>query len=74
LVSAICLDVCPWNLPVRHAGSKSTKHCESQFKISEELHNLSKEDWQKLDKLNFKRLFKESPVERTKFEGIKRIH
>ena len=61
----ICQDVCPWN-------SKANYHDESQFKITEELKNLTKEDWQSLDKERFKKLFRNSAIERTKFEGLKR--
>lgn len=68
----ICQDVCPWNLPVRQAGSKTKPHNEPQFKITEELQHLKIEDWESLDKKRFKNLFKKTAVERTKFEGLKR--
>ncbi|MDA3952746.1 MAG: tRNA epoxyqueuosine(34) reductase QueG [Bacteroidales bacterium] len=61
----ICQDVCPWN-------SKLEPHSEKTFNISNELKNLSKEDWQNLDKSSFKELFKNTPFERTRFEGLKR--
>ena len=61
----ICQDICPWN-------SKLKPHDEKTFAISNELKNFTKEDWQNLDKYNFKKLFKNSPVERTKFEGFRR--
>lgn len=68
----ICQDVCPWNFPVRQAGSKLKYHNEISFNISEELKSLEKEDWKNIDKSDFKRIFKNSPVERTKLEGLKR--
>lgn len=61
----ICQDVCPWNQKLIH-------HNEPQFQISDLLQNMNKEEWQNLDKFNFKKLFKNSPIERTKFEGLKR--
>ncbi len=61
----ICQDVCPWN-------SKLTNHGEASLNISEQLQKLTKEDWLNLNKPAFKKLFKNSPFERTKFEGLKR--
>ncbi len=61
----ICQDVCPWN---RFAKP----HQEPLFALSEELKNMKKEDWHKLDKEKFKKLFRGSAVERTRFEGLKR--
>jgi epoxyqueuosine reductase len=59
----ICQDVCPWN-------SKAIPHAEDQFKISEQLKKMKKEDWQSLQKSEFKKLFKNSPIERTNFKGL----
>jgi len=61
----ICQDVCPWN-------SKLKPHDEIAFNILDELKNLSKYDWRNMDKSVFKKIFKNSPLERTKFEGLKR--
>jgi epoxyqueuosine reductase len=61
----ICQDVCPWN-------SKLKSHSEESFQISDLLQNLIKIDWEEMDKPTFKKLFKSSPIERTKFEGLKR--
>lgn len=61
----ICQDVCPWN-------SKLKFHDEIDFYISDELKKMRQVDWQKLEKSKFKKLFKNSPVERTRFEGLKR--
>ncbi len=59
----ICQDVCPWN-------SKTKPNNEPQFQISDLLKNMKKEDWHNLNKQTFQKLFKNSPVERTKFEGL----
>ncbi|NOQ23935.1 MAG: tRNA epoxyqueuosine(34) reductase QueG [Bacteroidales bacterium] len=61
----ICQDVCPWN-------SKLNPHGVESFNITDQLQNISKEEWQNIDKPSFKTLFKKSPIERTKFEGLKR--
>lgn len=61
----ICQDVCPWN-------SKLNPHGVETFNITEQLQNISKEEWQNIDKPLFKNIFKNSPIERTKFEGLKR--
>ena len=61
----ICQDVCPWN-------AKAKPNNDPQFQISGLLKNMNREDWQHLDKITFKKLFKNSPVERAKYEGLKR--
>ncbi|MES2619411.1 MAG: tRNA epoxyqueuosine(34) reductase QueG [Bacteroidota bacterium] len=61
----ICQQVCPIN-------SQSQNHNEPQFELSQELLNLKKKDWEELTEETFQRLFKGSPVKRTKFKGLKR--
>ena len=61
----ICQDVCPWNTKIK-------SHTEEKFIISDLLQNRKIEDWQNINKSEFKKLFKDSPVERTKYEGFKR--
>ncbi len=61
----VCQDVCPWN---RFAEANTEKRFEP---ISEILHFTSK-DWEELSEEKFKIIFKDSPVKRTKFDGIKR--
>lgn len=61
----ICQDVCPWNL-------KSETHRETAFDASDELMNLSAEQWHAMDKPTFNKLFRESAVKRTRFEGLRR--
>lgn len=61
----ICQNICPWN-------SKLKPHHEKAFNISDELKTMKNENWQNIKKSNFKTLFKNSPVKRTKLEGLKR--
>lgn len=59
----ICQDVCPWNSKLKPLNEKA-------FYISEQLQKMIKKDWQNLDKSTFKKVFKTSPVERAKIEGL----
>ncbi|MEP7251381.1 MAG: tRNA epoxyqueuosine(34) reductase QueG [Ginsengibacter sp.] len=61
----ICQDVCPWN-----RFSKTTS--ERQFTPIPEILNFSKSDWEELTEESFKIIFKDSPLKRTKYAGIKR--
>jgi epoxyqueuosine reductase len=61
----ICQDVCPWN-----RFSKPTQ--EAQFQPHPELKNLSASDWQEITHEVFQALFKQSPLKRTGYEGLKR--
>lgn len=61
----ICQDVCPWNL-------KSVPHKEPEFLPHPRLLQLTKNDWEALDKDHFNELFKKSAVKRTGFDGLKR--
>ena len=61
----ICQDVCPWN---RFAK----QHEESKFLPSDLLTAMKKEDWVELTEEIYDRLFKNSPLKRAKFEGIRR--
>lgn len=61
----VCQDVCPWN---RFAAP--TK--EEKFKAIPELLNFSSQDWDELSEEKFKIIFKDSPINRSKFGGIKR--
>jgi epoxyqueuosine reductase len=60
-----CQDVCPWN---RFASI--TK--ENNFNVLTEILNFSNSDWEELTEESFKIIFKDSPLKRSKFEGIKR--
>lgn len=61
----ICQDVCPWN-------SFSKVHHETLFAPNENLLEMSKKDWVELTEETFKKVFKNSAVERTKYKGLKR--
>jgi epoxyqueuosine reductase len=61
----ICQDVCPWN-------RFSKKHQEPQFEPTSQLLSFSLKDWEELTEETFARIFKDSPLKRTKFSGIKR--
>ena len=61
----VCQTVCPWN---RFA----TPHNEPAFEPHEELLNLTKSEWQEMTSVIFNKVFKNSAVKRTKFEGLKR--
>lgn len=61
----VCQDVCPWN-----RFAVSTK--ETGFTPIPQILNFTKNDWEEMTEESFKTVFKNSPLKRTKFEGIKR--
>ena len=61
----ICQDVCPWN-------RFSKPHQEARFNSSPELNSMTANDWKEITDDVFQKIFKNSPVKRTKFEGLKR--
>ena len=61
----VCQDVCPWN-------KFSKPHSEPLFNPNPELISMSKKDWTEITEETFKAVFKNSPLKRAKFEGIKR--
>jgi len=61
----ICQDVCPWN-------KFASPHDEPLFEPDESLQNMTRTQWNELDKIQFKSMFKDSPVQRTGFKGLKR--
>lgn len=61
----VCQDVCPWN-----RFSKPTT--EPGFSPIHAVLNFSTNDWEDLTEENFKIIFKNSPLKRSKFAGIKR--
>ena len=61
----ICQLACPWN-------RFSTPHSEPSFAPSPDLGNMTQVQWDSLDKDSFNQLFRNSPVKRAKFEGLKR--
>ena len=60
-----CQDVCPWN-----RFSKPT--AETSFSPLHQILNYSSSDWEELSEEAFKTIFKDSPLKRSKFQGIKR--
>lgn len=61
----VCQDVCPWN-------RFSKPHNEPLFNPNPELLSFSKKDWDEITNDTFNKVFKNSAVKRTKFEGFKR--
>ena len=61
----VCQDVCPWN-----RFSKPTS--EINFTPIPGILNFSNNDWEEMTEESFKIIFKNSPLKRAKFEGIKR--
>lgn len=60
-----CQDVCPWN-------RLSQPHQEPAFEPIRELFQFSLSDWQHLTEEAFKTIFRESPLKRSKWNGIQR--
>jgi epoxyqueuosine reductase len=60
-----CQDVCPWN-------RFSKQHDEPGFTPNKAIESFGVQEWNDLTKEGFKTLFKNSPLQRSKFEGITR--
>jgi epoxyqueuosine reductase len=60
-----CQDVCPWN-------RFSKPHQQKDFSPIPEILNLSSSEWESMTEENFKHIFRDSPLKRSKFEGIRR--
>lgn len=60
-----CQDVCPWN---RFSNPTS----EINFTPLPEILNLTTQEWENLSETAFKEIFRNSPLRRTKFQGIQR--
>ena len=61
----ICQDVCPWN-------KFSKPHNEPLFSADEKFLSMSKNEWLEITKETFDKVFKDSPVKRTGYDGLKR--
>jgi epoxyqueuosine reductase len=61
----VCQDVCPWN-----RFAKPTR--EASFKALPEVLDLSTKDWEEITEESFKKIFRNSPIKRSRFAGIKR--
>lgn len=61
----VCQDVCPWNRFSSPANEKA-------FAAIPEIINFNSKDWEDLTEESFKEIFRQSPIKRAKFAGIKR--
>ena len=61
----ICQDVCPWN-------RFSKPHHEEAFQPLPEILNFTTKEWEELSEEAFKKIFKNSPLRRSKYKGIQR--
>jgi epoxyqueuosine reductase len=61
----VCQEVCPWN-------RFSKPHNEPLFQSSPDILNFSKSDWEEITVDTFQKVFKNSAVKRTKYEGLLR--
>lgn len=59
----VCQDVCPWN-------RFSHSHQEKEFTPIPEILNLSTREWEEMTEESFKKIFRDSPLQRSKFKGI----
>ncbi|NQU28250.1 MAG: tRNA epoxyqueuosine(34) reductase QueG [Candidatus Marinimicrobia bacterium] len=62
----ICQEVCPWNIKFARSS------IESGFRVRTEIGNWSQSDWENMSADEFSRIFKKSPVKRTKYSGLMR--
>ena len=61
----VCQDVCPWN-------RFSKPHNEPLFRATPEILSYSKSDWEEITNDTFQKVFKNSALKRTKYEGLLR--
>jgi len=61
----VCQDVCPWN-------KFSEPHNEPLLKATPEVLNYSKKDWEEITQEVFQKVFQNSPIKRTKLNGLQR--
>jgi len=61
----ICQDVCPWN-------RFSSPHNNVEFGILPEIKTNTNKDWEEITEEVFNKVFKNSPLKRTKYSGFKR--
>jgi epoxyqueuosine reductase len=61
----ICQDVCPWN-------RFSVQTTETLFTPIPEILNYTKTQWEAITEESFKKIFRDSPLKRTKYAGIQR--
>jgi epoxyqueuosine reductase len=61
----VCQDVCPWN-------RFSLPHKVEEMQPNRALLNMTKNDWEEITEEVFKKTFKDSPLQRAGYKGIKR--
>jgi len=61
----ICQDVCPWN-------RFSKPNANTAFNPIPEILNLSSAEWEEMSEESFRKIFRHSPLKRSKFKGIQR--
>ncbi|WP_243745522.1 tRNA epoxyqueuosine(34) reductase QueG [Segetibacter sp. 3557_3] len=61
----VCQDVCPWN-------RFSSPNSNLEFAPIPAILNFNKQDWEDLTEESFKAVFKNSPLKRSKYAGIRR--
>lgn len=61
----VCQDVCPWN-------RFSKPHQEPLFNPNPSILNYTKQDWNEITEDVFKKIFKNSPLQRSQFKGLQR--
>lgn len=61
----ICQDVCPWN-------RFSKKHHEPSFDKLEGVNRIEQDNWEDITEEVFNKVFKQSPMKRTKYKGLDR--
>lgn len=61
----VCQDVCPWN-------RFSKPHNEPLLRATPEILSYSKSDWEEITNDTFQKVFKNSALKRTKYEGLLR--
>lgn len=60
-----CQDVCPWN-------RFSKPHSTAAFEATPVLFTMKATEWEEMTEESFKKIFANSPLQRTKFSGIQR--
>ena len=61
----ICQDVCPWN-------KFSKPHSEPLLKANSNLLSMNKKEWMDITEETFKIIFKNSPINRPKYDGLQK--
>lgn len=61
----VCQDVCPWN-------RFSHPHSTEEMKPNHAILNMTKKDWEEITEEVFNNIFKDSPLQRPGYKGVKR--